>query len=526
MRDFQMPGRSPVFATNGLCATSHPLAAATAVQILQDGGNAVDAAIAAAVLLGICEPQSTGIGGDCFVLLKPAGEERIVALNGSGRAPDRLRADELRAQGHTGVPLGGPEAVTIPGAVDAFCRLSEDWGKLGLAASLAPAIHYAKAGVPVAPRTAFDWGRAQGFLSGAGREFYLANDRPLQVGDVFRHSKQAEVLARIAKNGRAGFYQGEVAEDMVASLNALGGCHTLQDFAENACTYSDAISGTYRGTELVEHPPNGQGATAILLTNILSHFELDAMDPFGALRVHIEAEATKLAYDARDRFIADSEHTSRLGHMLSTETAASLAGLIDPKLVMDDPGATSDNVHKDTVYLTVVDKDLMAVSMIYSIYKSFGSGIASSKFGILFQNRGAGFCLQPGHPNEAGGGKRPMHTIIPGMLRQGGKLVMPFGVMGGSYQSTGHARFLSNTVDFSMQPQQAIDAPRSFARHGKLRLERGYQPGVMQELQDLGHDVIVPEPPIGGAQAILIDHGRGVLQGASDPRKDGSAIGY
>ena len=526
MRDFQLPGRSAVFATNGLCATSHPLAAQVAVQILQNGGNAVDAAIAAAVLLGICEPQSTGIGGDCFVLLKPAGEEKVVALNGSGRGAAGLRADELRKRGMKEIPLYGPEAVTIPGAVDAFCRLSQDWGKIGLAASLAPAIHYAKAGIPVTPRTAFDWNVSQGVLSGVGKDFYLAGGKPLQVGDIFRHPQQADVLRRIAKTGRAGFYEGEVAQDMVSSLVELGGTHSLQDFADTACSYGDPICGSYHGTDLLEHPPNGQGATAILLANILSGFDIAGMDPFGSKRVHIEAEATKLAYDARNRFIADPDHTSRLDHMLSMETASKLAVLIDPGKVMADPYVASANVHKDTVYLTVVDKDQMAVSMIYSIYHSFGSGIASSKFGILFQNRGAGFCLEEGHPNEAGGGKRPMHTIIPGMLRQNGKIVMPFGVMGGAYQSTGHARFLSNIVDYGMHPQQAIDGARAFADVGDLNVERGYSQEVRQELMDLGHKVVIPKTAIGGAQAILIDHARGVLQGASDPRKDGAAIGY
>ncbi len=526
MRDFQLPGRSPVFATNGMCATSHPLAAQTAVKILQDGGNAVDAAISAAVLLGICEPMSTGIGGDCFVLLKPAGQERIVALNGSGRAPAGLRADAMRARGLTSVPPGGVESVTVPGAVDAFCRLSEDWGKIGLAECLAPAIHCAEAGVPVAPRAAFSWSATFEQLQGDARGYYLNKGSVPMVGDIFRHPKQAEVLRRIARQGRAGFYRGEVAQDMVSSLNALGGSHTLQDFADTACDYCDPITGTYKGVELVEHPPNGQGATAILLANILAHFDLAALDPFGAARAHLEAEATKLAADTRDRFIADPHYARRLEHFLSPRTAASLAALIDPNRVIADARIASENTHKDTVYLCVVDKDCMVVSMIYSIYYAFGSGISSSKFGILFQNRGVGFTLEKGHPNEAGGGKRPMHTIIPGMLRQGGRLTMPFGVMGGSYQPTGHVRLLSNLVDYGMDPQSAIDGARCFAEHGQLKLERGYKDSVRQELADLGHKVIVPDFPLGGAQAIRIDHEKGTLEGASDPRKDGAAIGY
>ncbi|MGR3343891.1 MAG: gamma-glutamyltransferase family protein [Paracoccaceae bacterium] len=526
MRDFQLPGRSPVVATSGMCATSHPLAAQAAVRMLQDGGNAVDAAITAAVLLGICEPLSTGIGGDCFVLLKPAGQERIVALNGSGRAPAGLRADAMRGRGLTSVPPAGVESVTMPGAVDAFCRLSEDWGKVGLAECLAPAIHYAEAGVPVAPRTAYSWSIVCDQLQGEARGFYLNKGSVPVVGDIFRHPKQAEVLRRIAKHGQAGFYQGEVAQDMVSSLNAFGGSHTLQEFNNTACDYCDPISATYKGTELVEHPPNGQGAAAILLANIMGHFDLTKMDPFGAARIHLEAEATKLAYDARDRFIADPRQTIRLGHMLAPQTAASLAALIDSKRVLPDPRAASENIHKETVYLTVVDKDRMAVSMICSIYHGFGSGLASCKFGILFHNRGCGFTLEAGHPNEAAGGKRPLHTLIPGMLKQDGRVTTTFGVMGGSYQGTGHVRFLSNLVDFGMDPQSAIDGPRSFAEAGLLQMERGNRQSVCQGLEDLGHKVIVPDLPLGGAQAILIDDANGTLQGASDPRKDGAAIGY
>jgi len=526
MRDFQLPGRSPVYARNGMCATSHPLASKTAIQILEAGGNAVDAAIAAAVLLGICEPAMTGIGGDCFVLLKPRDEDRIVALNGSGRAPMGLSAEKLRDQGHATVPERGPHSVTIPGAIDAFCRLSRDWGKLGLKAVLAPAIHYSKSGVPVGPRTAFDWARSGVHLTGDARGYFLNNDKPLTTGQVFSHPKQAEVLRRIALDGRAGFYEGEVAEDMVASLKAQGGTHSLEDFAKTACEYTEPVQGEYKGMGLVEHPPNGQGATAILMNNILSHFDVAALDPFGSARAHLEAEAGKLAYDARNRFIADPRRTTRLGHMLAAETAAKLAAMIDMKRAMENPSKLTESVHKDTVYITVVDKDLMAVSLIYSIYSGFGSGLASSKFGINFQNRGSGFTLTKDHPNEATGGQRPMHTIIPGMLKKNGRVIMPFGVMGGAYQPTGHSRVLTNMVDFGMDPQRAIDAPRSFSDEGNMQVERGYSDAVHQELVDMGHKVSIPHVPLGGGQAILINYETGVLEGASDPRKDGCALGY
>jgi gamma-glutamyltranspeptidase/glutathione hydrolase len=249
------------------------------------------------------------------------------------------------------------------------------------------------------------------------------------------------------------------------------------------------------------------------------------MDPLGAERAHIEAEAAKLAYDARNRFLADPDHTTRLAHMLAPETAAGLAALIDTKRAMPAAAPLSEAIHKDTVYITVVDRDRMAVSLIYSIFHGFGSGIASEKFGILLQNRGAGFSLEEGHPNELAPGKRPMHTIIPAMLKQGGDVIMPFGVMGGGYQPTGHARLVSNLSDFGMELQSAIDAPRCFADGGVLKVERGYDAAVRQALADLGHKIDVPDTPLGGAQAIRID-ASGVLIGGSDPRKDGCALGY
>lgn len=525
MRDFQQPGRSAVIAENGICATSHPLAAKVAVQILEAGGNAMDAAIAGAVLLGICEPQSTGIGGDAFCLFNEAGSDVVHALNASGRAPAGLDAEQLRADGLDVLPLTSVHAVSLPGAMDGFIRLSKDHGKLGLKAVLAPVIHYADAGVPIGPKVAFDYANASDTLHGAGRTHYTLQDKALSVGQMFRAPGQAEVLRQVAMQGRAGFYEGEVAEDMVASLNAAGGTHTLDDFAGVTSDYTTPISGPYKDIELVEHPPNGQGATAILLLNILKHFDIAGLDPLGAARAHLETEASKLAYDTRNRVIADLDHTARLDHMLSAETAAKLAALIDPNMAQDPALPGAEAVHKDTVYITVVDKNRMCVSMIYSIFHSFGSGLASDKFGILFQNRAAGFTLEQGHPNEAGGGKRPMHTIIPGMIKRAGKIEMPFGVMGGAYQPCGHARFVTNMEDFGMDPQNAIDAPRCFADDGKLNVETGYDDDVAQSLADMGHTVTRAETPIGGAQAIKLRED-GMLEGASDPRKDGIALGY
>ncbi len=525
MRDFHKPGRSAVYATNGMCATSHPLAAKVAVQMLESGGNAMDAAIAGAVLLGLCEPQMTGIGGDCFVLFTPPGSDEVHAMNGSGRAPAGFSPDVLRANGLATMPLYDPAAITVPGAIDAFCQLSADWGKLGLKTLLAPTIHYAEAGVPVAPRVAADWAQDAAKLQGRAKEDFLLNGAIPRPGQMFRAPRQAKALREIASEGRAGFYEGPVAEDMVNTLQSLGGTHTLDDFANQRADYVAPITGGYAGLELLEHPPNGQGAAAILLLNILKHFDIAAMDPFGSKRAHIEAEATKLAYDARNRFLADPDHMTRLDHLLSEQTAADLAALIDPRRALPVGEPLAETVHKDTIYITVVDRDRMAVSLIYSIFHGFGSGIASEDYGVLFHNRGAGFNLTPGHPNEAGPGKRPMHTIIPAMLRRGGKLHMPFGVMGGQYQSTGHARFVSNITDFGMDPQAAIDGPRCFVEDGDLRVENGYSDAVKQDLAELGHSVVAPPTAIGGAQAILVGED-GVLVGGSDPRKDGCALGF
>ena len=529
MRDFHLPGRSAVFATNGMCATSHPVAAAAAVDVLKAGGNAMDAAIAGAVLLGLAEPQMTGIGGDCFALVAPAGGGEVIAVNGSGRAPAATDAAALRAHGHTTVPEQSAAAITVPGAIDAFCAMSDRWGKLGLADSLAPAIHYMDTGIPIAPRVAFDWANDAATLQGeaARKTYLLANGAVPKPGAVFRLPGNAEVLRRIAKDGRAAFYEGEVADDMLTAIRAAGGIHTEADFAASQTTFDAPIAADYKGQTLLEHPPNGQGVIAHLMLNMLAHFDIASIDPYSADRIHLETEIAKLAYGARNLYLADPDAMGDgLARLASKELAAELAGRVDMKRALPPKAELAEAVHRDTIYITVVDKDRMAVSLIYSICHGFGSGLASDKFGILLHNRGAGFSLSEGHPNEIGPGKRPLHTIIPAMLANAeGRITMPFGVMGGQYQAAGHARMMTNLFDYGMDIQSALDAPRSFPENGRLKLERTIPESVQADLAARGHDAYVPDTPIGGAQAIVIGDD-GVLIGASDPRKDGAAVGY
>lgn len=528
MHAYQGPGRRVAFASEAMCSTSHPLAAKTALDIIAQGGNAVDAAVAGAVVLGICEPMMCGLGGDAFAMVRVPGQDGIVGLNGSGQAPAALDADRLRADGLTSIPLDSVHSITLPGAIDAFDRLVRDWGRLDLAAVLEPAIRHAERGVPVCHRSAIDWSAFGGRLRGPGRAHYLDSGRPFAAGQLFSSRPQAEALRLIAREGRDAFYEGPIMDDMLATLKAAGGLHVAEDFSAVEAEYVEPIATTYRDHVLTELPPNGQGITALLIANILSRFDLRELDPNGTLRVHLEAEATKLAYGARDRFVGDPRHADlRIARMLSDSTADALAALIDPRRAAPGPDPRAEAVHRDTVYICVVDKDRMAVSLIYSTFWPFGSGLASERYGISFQNRGAGFGLAEGHVNELKGGRRPLHTLIPGFMEKPAAFVMPFGVMGGPFQATGHAHVLSNMADFGMDLQEAIDCPRSFAdsARGELVLEAGFSDAVAAKLGEMGHKVSRADIGMGGAQGIQIDLARGILIGGSDQRKDGLALG-
>ena len=529
MRDLQAPGRSPVQALNGMAATSHPLATLTAIETLRGGGNAMDAAIAACAVLCVVEPQSTGIGGDCFALYAPRGGGEVIAYNGSGRAPAAAEADWFRDQGINEIDLQSPHAVTIPGAIDAWARLAADHGTRGLDDLLQPAIGYAENGYAVLQRTASDWAGSVDKLraSPASARIFLPGGDSPKVGDVHRQPELAETLRTIAREGRDGFYKGRVAEDIVDFLHGCGGLHSLDDFAAAGGEYVTPIHSDYHGYDIFECPPNGQGMIALIMLNLLSGFDFSDLDPAGVERLHLEIEAGRLAYRDRDAFLADPGLADvPVEHLLSAEYADELRKIIRPDRALDTlppPGATA---HEDTVYLTVVDRDRNAVSFINSLFHGFGSGLTAPGSGVMLQNRGAGFMVEPGHPNCIAPNKRPLHTIIPGMALEHGRVVMPFGVMGADYQPFGHTHLISNIVDFGMDVQAAIDFPRVFRHGDTLEVESGIDEAVVKGLAALGHNTEITPDPHGGGQAIHIDWQSGVLTGGPDPRKDGCALGY
>jgi len=527
MRHFQRPSRPAAIGSEAMAATSHPLATATAIDVLRDGGNAVDAAIAAAAVLCLAEPHMTGIGGDCFVLYSPKGELPL-ALNGSGRAPAAATLDWYLEHGFHEIPERSAHAVTVPGAVDAWFRLVADYGTRDMAALLQPAIRLAEEGCQVAPRVAFDFtkGCAQVAADPVAAPLFLRGGKPLALGNTMRQPLLAATLRRIAKEGRRGFYEGPVAEDIVARLRALGGLHRLEDFAAQQSVYETPISVTYAGHEVYECPPNGQGIVALMMLKALARFDLFDARYSEADQVHLLAEVTKTAYSARDAYFCDPEaNPFDVSRYLSDEYADRTHATISLRhssgaLVLDEVE------HKDTIYLAVVDRDGNAISFINSLFAEFGSGIMAPNSGVLLHSRGSIFRVVPRHPNAIGPRKRPLHTIIPGMLVKDGRAAMPFGIMGGHYQATGHAHYLTRLLRGGLDPQAAAEAPRSFAYGGVLQLEPTVDTATAAELERRGHAVVFTEKPLGGCQAIRIDCERGVLIGGSDPRKDGIAMGY
>jgi len=524
-RDFQLPGRSPVIACEGMAATSHPLATLAAVDILRAGGTAADAAVAAAATLCVVEPHMTGIGGDCYWLMSQPGKP-VTGYNGSGRAGAKASYDALRAQGMSEIG-DSIHSVTVPGAIDAWDAILKAHGRFGLDRALARAIHYAENGFPVASRIAWDWSRFVGRLSadpGAAKH-YLFNGAPPQEGDVIRLPALANTLKAVAAKGARAFYEGEIGEDMAATLAARGSFITADDFARHRGDTVTPISTNYRGLDLIEIPPNGQGLTALVMLNILENFDLKSLDPLGPERFHLVLEAARLGFAVRDTHVADAAHMrTPVADLIDKGFAKMLAAKIDLNTRAKLPKAPTPGT--DTVYLTVVDRDRMAVSFINTLFSHFGSGICTEKTGILLTNRGACFTMEQGHPNVFAPNKRPLHTIIPALGMRGGRCEMSFGVMGAHYQPMGHVQIVNNMLDYGMDVQQAIDAPRFFFEGEQAVVEHGTPAATIAGLKARGHEVVLAATPWGGAQTIKIDWDRGVLIAGSEPRKDGCALGY
>ncbi|MFC1665844.1 gamma-glutamyltransferase [Pseudomonadota bacterium] len=531
MRNLEFPGRSPAHGLEGMAATSHTLATATAIDVLKKGGNALDAAIAACAVQCVVEPESTGLGGDCFCIYAPEGSADLVAFNGSGRAPMAATVNWYVEREILEIERQTPHAVTVPAAIDAWCQLNRDHGRLSLGELLQPAIKYARDGYPIASRISVDFASQKELIEKDPnlKRVFMPNGRIPEVGELHHQPELARTLELIAEGGRDAFHTGEVAQDMVDYLQSLGGLHTMEDFANSVGNYVDPISTEFRGHRIHECPPNGQGVIALQLLNIMSGFETKDVDPISVERLHLEIEAGRLAYQDRNVYVADPTQADiPVDWILSQEHAAELRNLIDPAKGMDPLPPVSLPKHEDTVYITVVDKDRNACSFINTLFNNFGAGLMAPKSGIVFTNRGQGFLVEPGHRNCIAPGKRPLHTIIPGMITKGDKAVMPFGVMGGQYQSFGHMQFLTKFFDFGKDIQEAQDMPRVFPVDGgrEVQIEGTIEAEVVDGLKALGHEPVEPPKPIGGSQAIWIDWENGILTGGSDPRKDGCALGY
>jgi len=532
-RPTSMAGRSTVYAPSGAVATSQPLASAAGLEVLRQGGNAVDAAVAAAAVLSVTEPHMTGIGGDMFAIVWLAREQKLVALNASGRAGSLMTRETLQARGFRAGSQQGVMSVTVPGALAGWDLLVRAHGRRTLAQLLQPAIAYARDGFPVSPIIAAQWANETAFLQrdSAAAATYLPGGRAPTAGEWFRNPDYARTLQVIADSGIGTFYGGSLGQRIVARLAALDGFLTLDDLRRNAPSWVTPISVSFRGHRVWELPPNNQGIAALEMLRILEPYDLGSMGHNSPAYLHHLIEAKKLAYADLDRFVGDADHLAMPAEQLLTDAfIAERRRHLDPARARErvDPGPL--RTKSETIYLAVADADGNMVSFINSIYDYFGSGIVVPGTGFALHNRGAGFTLTPGLPNTAAPGKRPFHTLIPGFVTRTvdgrEQPYMSFGLMGGGVQAQGHVQFLLNHFVFGMDVQAAIDAPR-FRHYDGLRvaLEAPVRDDVRAALTAMGH-VLIEQPTIafGGAQAI-VRLPRGFAAG-SDPRKDGMAVGY
>ncbi|MFQ5494685.1 MAG: gamma-glutamyltransferase [Phycisphaerae bacterium] len=534
--------RSEVIARHGMVATSQPLATQVAIDILKKGGNAVDAAIAANATLGLMEPTGNGVGGDLFAIVWDAKTKKLYGLNASGRSPYGLTLQHFKDRGLSSIPAYGPLPVTVPGCVDGWFELHRRFGKLSMSQVLAPAIQYAREGFPLSELIATYWrlgGRSLRRYPNFAATFFPGN-RVLQKGDLFRNPDLARTLDILARDGRDAFYRGELTETMVSYCQRVGCFLRKRDFAEHTSTWVEPVSANYRGYDVWELPPNGQGIAALQMLNLIEPFDLKAMGHNSAEYLHLLVEAKKIAYEDRARFYADMDFADvPVKALISKAYATKRRELFSPtwaarRLDAGDPKLAAG----DTIYLTVADKDRNMVSLIQSNYRGFGSGLVPDGLGFVFQDRGQLFSLEKSHPNVYEPHKRPFHTIIPAFVTKDGKPWMSFGVMGGDMQPQGHVQVLCNMIDFGMNTQEAGDAARfhhvgsseptgeRMSDGGTLMLESGIPAKVKHRLVQKGHRIRFTIGGFGGYQAIRYDAERDVYLGASEMRKDGQAAGY
>ena len=529
--------RSTVAGQNGMVCASQPLAAMAGIEILKAGGNCIDAAICVNAMLGLMEPHMNGIGGDLFAILWSADEQSLVGLNASGRSPYGFSLDRAGDLGLNAIPSRSPLSWTVPGCVSGWEMLSGRFGRLDLARCLQPAIDYAETGFPLSPIVARDFARA--FPNEELEPVYFRDGRAPVFGEVFRNPELARSYRLIAEDGAAAFYEGDIAAAIVAKSDALGGFIELRDFADHTAEWIAPVSTHYRGVDVWELPPNGQGIAALQMLNLLEHFDFDGVEPNSAEHLHLVIEAKKLAYEDRARYYADPAFAEiPVEWLISKDYAAERVKLIDPDRASPLRGPGTPRLDSDTVYLTAADADGNMISLIQSIYDSFGSRICPDGTGFAMQNRGMAFSLDPGHPNRLEPHKRPFHTIIPGFVTEDGRPRLSFGVMGGAFQPQGHCQVLMNMLDFGMSPQQAGDQPRvshsgNSEPNGPLRdgfgavsCEAGIGGDVRAALAAMGHALGQGAGAFGGYQAIWRSDDPMVYFGGSDPRKDGAALGF
>ena len=537
--------RSPVFARNGVIATSQPLASAAGLQVMQEGGNAIDAAVTAAAVLAVVEPTMTGIGGDVFAIVYDPKTKQLRGLNSSGRAGAKADADRLVSTGHKTMPGAGAYTITVPGALAGWAELLEKQGTITLARALEPAIRYARDGYPVAEIVADQWEGGVKKLSQdpATAAVFLPNGRAPNPGEVFRNPDLARTLEQVATGGRDVFYKGAIAKTIAADIERRGGFITAADLAAHKADWVEPIGTNYRGYDVYEIPPNTQGFVALQMLNILEGYDIEALGHNSAEYLHLLVEAKRIGFADRSAYLADFDHVPPhvLKALVSKEYAATRRKEIDQARAASDykpgtfagtstspdPGAYFDDRDRgDTVYLAAADGKGNAISFINSLFGTFGSGVVVPGTGVVLHNRGSGFTLQQGHPNRLAPGKRPFHTLVPAFIMKDGKPLMPFGVMGGDNQAQAHVQVVVNLVDFGMNVQDAGDAAR--VRHGGdgLAAESAIGEAIRAALSRRGHEVRDGRGAMGGYQAVFIDPKTGVLMGGSDPRKDGLAVGW